>query len=146
MTLPNRKAIREAIGAGIASATSALAPAPTVYDYMKTGFDGESPIVRIWSESSLRPDTRSHGINTSFGITVQTWVLVDENGTDAQQAESEDILDAIEYAIADWIEQNIQTDDWNQIRFDRPSLIQTTLVGPYTYIVEQNFLEVLTDD
>lgn len=146
MTVPSRRTIREAVGAGLTTALSSLDPAPVVYDYMRTGFDGQSPIVRVWSDSSNRPDTRTQGINTEFRVSVQVWVLIDENGTAAEQAASEDTLDAIEYAIADWLESNTQTDDWNEIRYDRQSFIQTALVGTYTYIIENIYLLVLTDD
>jgi hypothetical protein len=137
MTAPNRRLVREAIGAGVVSATATLTPVPVVYDYLKTGFEGESPIVRVWSESAQRPESRTQNINNAIRITIQVWVLVDENATDAEQAASEDMLDNIEVAIANWVIDNTQTTAWNQLHYERPSLIQSTLIGPYTYLVEQ---------
>ena len=146
MSLQSRKTIREQVAAGLTTALSSVTPAPDVYDYMRTGFEGRSPIVRVWSESSDRPESVAQMINTRFVIDVQVWVLVDENGTVAEQAASEDTLDAIEYVIAEWVEANQQNAYWNQVKFSRPSFIQTTLVGSYTYIVETLALEVLAGD
>lgn len=138
----SRRTVREAVAAGVATATASLDPAPVVYDYFRTGFDGESPVVRVWSNAAQRPDSAVQRISSTFSLTVQVWVLIDENGTAAQQAESEDILDAIETAIATWVMANTQTANWNGLRYERPSMIQTLQINAFIYAVESIALQV----
>lgn len=140
--LANRATIRKAIADGLRTQTASLSPAPQVYAYMKSGFDGLSPIVRVWAESSLRPESREQGDSSAFLITVQTWVLVDVDGGTVDQESAEDSLDAIELEIATWLEANRQTDLWHSLRYERNSDIQTFKLNAYTYVREQILVEV----
>lgn len=146
MTLPSRAPIRRAIAEGLETATAGVSTPPAVYPYMRTGFDGESPLVRVWTDSAGRPDSLEQGLNSQFLVTVQVWVMVDERAPATVQEESEDLLDEIEREIATWIEANVSSDLWHSLRYDRNSYIQSAQIGPFAYLIEEIVLSVQATD
>lgn len=129
----NRKTVREAIGAGLASS---LTSAQAVYNHAKADFGGQSPVVRINSESSERPGLTRQGIRSVFRYTVEVWVLLtDRDGWTEQDAE--DTLDTLEKEIITWMTSNHNTDTWTSLTYDGQSTVIAAIDGGDTWLIER---------
>lgn len=131
----NRKDVRSAIAAGI-SAPGVLPATATVYGYMATGFEGLSPVVRVVSAGSMRPEFTARGTRSRFYYSVQLWVLFFEDGEPDVQQAAEDALDDLEEALLDWLIDNQTGALWTAISFADRSRTQVVLVGGSQYIME----------
>ena len=146
MTTANRETVRKAIAAGLASAMPAAKG--NVFDYMRSGFAGASPVVRVLSGGSVRPRDRHHGKPSSFYFTVQMWVLYFERGTPEQQAAAEDTLDALEQELTAWLgDLSVRNSPglWRDLGWFGPSQVAVRQVQGHTYIVEDVQIEVSVD-
>lgn len=129
----NRKTVREAIGAGLAAS---LTSAQAVYSHAKADFGGQSPVVRISSESSERPGLTRQGIRSIFRYTVEVWVLLtDRDGWTEQDAE--DTLDTLEKEIISWMVNNHNTDMWTSLTYDGQSTVIAAIDGGDTWLIER---------
>ena len=129
----SRKVIREAIAAGLSvGVTSAQA----VYSYAAADFDGQSPVVRVSSSSSERPQLTAAGIRSMMRFTVDVWVLLsDRDGWNEQDAE--DTLDTVEHEIITWMVGNQNTDNWTSLQYDAPTTTFPAIIGGDTWLVEE---------
>jgi hypothetical protein len=133
MSAISRKVVREAIGAGLAAN---LPSAQAVYSYAKANFNGQSPVVRINSESSERPGLTQQGIRSFFRFTIEIWVLLsDRDGWTEQDAE--DALDTLEHEIITWMTQNHNTSLWTTLTYDGQSSIIVAIDGGDTWLIER---------
>lgn len=129
----SRKVVREAIGAGLAAN---LPSAQAVYAHAKADFGGQSPVVRISSESSERPGLTRQGIRSIFRYTVEVWVLLtDREGWTEQDAE--DTLDTLEKEIISWMVGNHNTETWTSLTYDGQSTIIAAIDGGDTWLIER---------
>lgn len=129
----SRKTVREAIGAGLAAN---LPSAQAVYNHAKADFGGQSPVVRISSESSERPGLTRQGIRSVFRYTVEVWVLLtDRDGWTEQDAE--DTLDTVEAEIISWMVGNHNTDTWTSLTYDGQSSVVVAIDGGDTWLIER---------
>lgn len=135
----NRGLIRKALAAGLAAALPGASPLLTslsVYDYMRSGFEGKSPVLRVVTAGSLRPEAYANGIRSQFYYSVQFFVIYYQDGDPSVQAQAEDILDELEIQAFTWIADNQQTDLWTELRFDQRSRSTVVKLGPHQYIME----------
>lgn len=129
----NRKVVREAIGAGLAAN---LPSAQAVYNHARADFGGQSPVVRISSESSERPGLTQQGIRSVFRYMIEIWVLLtDRDGWTERDAE--DTLDTVELEIISWMIQNHNTDLWSSLTYDGQSTVVVAIDGGDTWLIER---------
>lgn len=129
----SRKVIREAIAAGLLSGVTS---AQAVYSYAAADFAGQSPVVRVSSSSSERPQMTAAGIRSMMRFTIDVWVLLsDRDGWNEQDAEN--TLDTVEHEIITWLVANQNTDDWTSLQYDAASTIFPAIVGGDTYLIEE---------
>lgn len=129
----SRRTIRETIGAGLATA---MTSAKAVYNHSKADFDGESPVVRISSESSERPGRTQQGVRSIFRYTIETWVLLSDRAGWTEQ-DAEDTLDALEHELINWIVDNHNTSNWSMLTYDGASTIFVGVDGGDSWLIER---------
>lgn len=127
-----RKAVRKAIAAGLAAN---MPTAQVVYDYQKSDFDQQSPVVRVFSAGSNRPSMTARGNRSRFTFSIELWVLYANSGS-WNEADAEDALDDLEQELVQWVSDNQVGDLWTALKFERPSLLGNVIVGGAPYLVE----------
>ena len=145
MTVASRDPVRKAIASGLAATGVMPTAKGNIYAYMKSGFAGVSPVVRVLSAGSLRPRDRQHGKPSTFYYTVQLWVLYFERGDGAQQAAAEDTLDALEAELVAWLGDltvRSKPGTWRDLGWLQSSRVDVRQVAGHTYIVEDILIEV----
>ena len=151
MSRVNRKTVRATIAAGLAAN---MPSAAAVYAYQRSKLDGMASVVRIFSASSDRPAMtgnaeESHPLWTQLGFICQLWVLTaSATGQTYTEAEAEDRLDDLEYELITWVaaNQNPSGGAWVDLRYDRPSFVDTYKAGNELYLVEDIFLTATVND
>lgn len=147
MSRVNRKTVRTTIAAGLAAN---MPSAAAVYAYQRSKLDGKATVARIFSASSERPPLSASGETQSvFGYIVQLWVLTaSATGQTFTEAEAEDKLDDMEHELITWVEANQYPTGatWRELRYDRPSFVDTYKAGNELYLVEDIFLSVLANE
>lgn len=134
----SRKDIRRALGDGLAAN---MPTAQAIYRYQKSDLKGQSPVVRVFSARSLRPQKTGHGgVRSQFGFVVQLWVLYAGDGIQNWSEEgAEDTLDQLEYELISWMVQN-QGDQvgtlWTSLKYGGWSVVDNVKVAGNTYLVE----------
>jgi hypothetical protein len=119
-----------------------------IYAYMRSGFAGASPVVRVLSGGSARPRDAHHGKPSVFYFTVQVWVIYFERGTPAQQAEAEDTLDALERELTAWMgDLSVRSSPglWRDLGWVGASQVAVRPVQGHLYLVEDVQIEVTAD-
>lgn len=137
--IANRDAVREKIAQGYGDYLAVEMPGAQVYGYMKSGFGGNSPVVRVVSDGSLRPEFPAQGVRSQFYYVVQHYVIYYQQGAPEVQAEAEDLLDQLEYHLYSWMVTNQQIPGfWTEIKFAERSRSSVVPVdsGAYYYILE----------
>ena len=131
----NRSVVRKAIANSL---RPALPTARDVYSFMYSKFSGKSPIVRLMNAGANRPEITEHGVRSIFYYTLQFWVVYFEEGTEAVQAEAEDILDQLELEWVTWLGTNQvePAQQWTMLGYDKRSTVETAKVSGKYYIVE----------
>lgn len=148
MTVASRATVRAAIASGLAATGVMPTAKGNIYDFMKSGFAGVSPVVRVLSAGSVRPRDRQHGVPSRFYYTVQLWVLYFERGDAAQQEAAEDTLDALEAELTAWLGDltvRSKPGTWRDLGWYDASRIDVRQVAGHSYIVEDIPIEVMVD-
>lgn len=148
MTTASREAVRDAIAAGLAVSGVMPTAKGNIYGYMRSGFAGTSPLVRVLSGGSLRPRDAHHGKPSIFYFTVQLWVLYYEKGTPEQQQAAEDTLDALEEELTAWLgDLDVRNNPgvWRDLGWSQPSQVAVRQVMGHVYLVEDVLIEVTAD-
>ena len=133
----SRKDVRRALGDGLAAN---MTTAQVIYRYQKSNFAGQSPVVRVFSARSLRPQKTSHGgVRSQFGFTVQLWVLYAGDKMQVSEESAEDTLDQLELELITWLVAN-QGDQagtlWTSLKYGGWSVVDNVKVVGNTYLVE----------
>lgn len=120
-----------------------------VYGYMKTAFEGKSPIVRILNGGSTRPRRAGYipqPLGSKFRYVVQHFVLYREQGTSDEQAAAEDKLDAMEAILAQYVADNDQLPGtWKTLEFIDYSDPVLVKINAFQYLLEGFQIEVTVD-
>lgn len=148
MTVASRAAVRAAIASGLAATGVMPTAKGNIYDYMRSGFAGVSPVVRVLSAGSVRPRDPQHGKPSRFYYTVQLWVLYFERGDAGQQEAAEDTLDALEAELTAWLgDLAVRSNPglWRDLGWFDASRIDVRQVAGHSYIVEDVPIEVMVD-
>ena len=148
MTVASRAAVRAAIASGLAATGVMPTAKGNIYDYMRSGFAGVSPVVRVLSAGSVRPRDPQHGKPSRFYYTVQLWVLYFERGDAGQQEAAEDTLDALEAELTAWLGNlTVRSNPglWRDLGWFDASRIDVRQVAGHSYIVEDVPIEVMVD-
>lgn len=139
MTIRNRGAYRKQIA-------SLLADSITVADVdnHQSELDGRSPVVRVMSAGSNRPDVESSGYYSQFRFVLQAWVLA-EPQSGYTLADAEDVLDDVEAEIASWVEnsQNIP-EWWAGIQYSTFSNVSKVKIGGEMWLTEDVMITLET--
>ena len=141
LTPVNRRFIREEIQTEL---SAALTDALGVYGYLKSGLDGDSPIVRVLAAGSKRNEVGDgSGYESQFYFDLQILVILYQDGADADVMASAaaDTLDDLEFAAFQWFADNQQIPHegstiWTLASWDNRSTIQPVAVGSSFYLVE----------
>ncbi len=142
LTPINRKDLRNDI---VNSLKLAIPSAQAVYGYLKSGFEGDSPIVRVMSAGSLRQEVgEATGYESEFFFDLQIMVLLYEEGSDADVVAelATDTLDQVEFEVFQWFSdhQQVQDDDgstkWKVAKWESRSAVAPYSVGTHFYLVE----------
>lgn len=148
MTVASRATVRAAIASGLAATGVMPTAKGNIYDYMRSGFAGVSPVVRVLSAGSVRPRDPQHGKPSRFYYTVQLWVLYFERGDAGQQEAAEDTLDALEAELTAWLgDLAVRSNPglWRDLGWFDASRIDVRQVAGHSYIVEDVPIEVMVD-
>lgn len=144
----NRSTVRKALAAGLAAEGVMPTAKGNIYAYMRSGFAGASPVVRVLSGGSLRPRDTHHGKPSVFYFTVQLWVLYFERGTPEQQEAAEDTLDDLEEELTAWLgDLSVRSNPgvWRDLGWSLPSQVAVRQVQGHSYLVEDVQIEVSVD-
>ena len=117
-----------------------------VYPYMRTGWHGKSPVVRILNGGSTRPRLAGNApqvYGTMVRYVVQHFVLFHEQGSVDEQAAAENQLDALEAILAQWITDNYQVPGyWKSIvQVDLSEPLPVMVGGSHQYLLEAFIIE-----
>jgi hypothetical protein len=113
-------------------------PVKAVYNYRIGDFQGQSPVVTVSSEGSLRsPAGEGADIwHNLFYLAVHTFVLYADPGTGWGEDDAEDALDDIERLIADVVMDNDDATYWGHLAFDSRSMRDDVAIGGDDYVRE----------
>lgn len=138
----SRKGVREEIGTGLTTALAALAQ--DVYDHQARVIGTASPVVRVYSVGSFRPQRTGRGLRSVFRFVIQVWVLYGDEETETYtEEEAEDLLDDIEKGVIDWMDDNQNNQIWTGIQYLAPgSEVRNVRIGSEVYLVEDIPIEV----
>lgn len=99
-TVPDRAVVRKWVATQLSSAVTS---AQAVYNHAAGDFGGQTPVLRVVSGGSARVTSRLR--QATFSIMIEAWVLYTSPDDDAYtEANSEDLIDAIDKEIATWLE------------------------------------------
>ena len=138
----NRKGLRNDI---VQSLALSVPSAQAVYGYLKSGFEGDSPVVRMMSAGSQRQEVgEAQGYESQLFFDLQILVLLYEEGADADAVAelASDQLDQVEFEIFQWFSdhQQVQDDDgmpkWVVAKWENRSTVVPYAVGTHFYLVE----------
>jgi len=134
----NRETVRDTLTAGL---TAKLVTAEGVVDsgnvYSHRIYDpaGESPVVGVFSLGSERERLTLSGGRSALRFGVELWVRAQASGWTA--ADAEDRIDLLEKHVADYVNDNRQTDDWNLLEYDASgSSLMDLTIGGEVYLIE----------
>lgn len=95
--------------------------AQAVYDHQVGDFQGQSPVVVVYSGGSSRSGGTFQGSLKNFWLNVQVFVLYATTDGAWTEANAEDALDDISGAIFDVLDAQRVTAAWEAIEAERPS-------------------------
>jgi hypothetical protein len=147
MTVGTRKTVRDRLETELTTAYGSTVYA--VFPYMRTGFEGKSPVVRVLNGGSLRPRVAGNigqALGSKFRYLVQHFVLYNEADNPNEQEEAEDSLDALESILAQFVSDKDQIPGvWKSISpydYSEPTLVK---IGGFHYLLEVFGLEITID-
>jgi len=138
MTIKTRKEVREHLGSLLSSALVGTGkPAQAVYDYLKSSFDGQSPVVVIGS-SGFNAQEQDF---TNWFATYDYEVLVFVAREDTQLAD--DYLDQTTQKLYETLQTNrVLSGYWDDLVWADPSQIVPAVVGGKPYWMETVLVRV----
>jgi len=107
----------------------------SIYDFQNQEFEGESPVVLIYSGGSNRPQATLVGHGTEMHIWVDVFVSLTADGAYTEE-DAEDRLDDIEAEVAGVVEANANTANWRNLRYQDVSTVFDVKIGGVPYIRE----------
>lgn len=119
MASPNRNDFLDAMQVSLTAALTVQ----EVYGYQSRDLNRQSPVVRILSAGSERPQLTLKGSRSTLYFIIEIWVLQSESATGWTEEDAERALNDIEAATADWIVANRTNDTWQKIYHTRPSVV-----------------------
>lgn len=132
----NRKAVRVELAAGLAAG---LTTAKTVAAYQRTQWAiSDTPLVRVMSGGSLRPQLTEQGMRSTFRYAVDVWVLLALQDNSWTAEDAEDTIDQIEYEIVSWLTANQLGHTWTGVQYEGMSYIEpVNIERGEIYLVER---------
>lgn len=138
----NRETVRDAMAALLNTALVGPGlPAQVVYAYRVGDLAGQSPVVTVTSAGSDRTRMTAAGHRTKVMLQVDVFVLYSDENTWGED-EAEDRLDLIEKTIAETIEVNQVTTNWQAVDYAAPSERVDVEIGGLEYAREMILLRV----
>lgn len=116
--------------------TTALPTAQVVYDHMKGGFAGQSPVVRVMSAGSERRRFTPQGGRGELHFTVQFWVMYASPGNNWSEEDAENAIDQLEYELAEYVDSNRQGNPWKSLEYSTRSGIELVRLEGKPYLIE----------
>jgi hypothetical protein len=138
MAIKTRKQVREQLGSLLSSALTGVGnPAQAVYDYLKSSFDGQSPVVVIGSSGF----NASEQDFTNWYATYDYEILVFVAREDTQLAD--DYLDQTTQKLYETLQANrILSGWWDDLAWADPSQIVPAAPGGDPYWMEAVLVRV----
>jgi hypothetical protein len=136
MAVKTRKEVREQLGSVLSTALTGVGnPAQAVYDYMKSSFDGQSPVVAIGSGG-----TQAHIDVQQFGgdwFPVYWFEILSFVVRDEDEENAEDTLDTLSQNLYETLETNTYLAGyWERLSYGERSTIAPASVGGDPYWLE----------
>ena len=141
MAIISRATIRAEVAAGLATG---LATAKTVAAYQKTQWlASDTPLVRVMSAGSGRPQLTEQGIRSTFRLAVDFWVLLALAGGYWTAEDAEGAIDKLELDLITWMAANQLGHTWTALTYDGMSYVEPVKVDRgEIYLVERVLLTV----
>lgn len=145
MASTNRETIRDALAtllsAGLAGAGK---PVQAVYGYLKSDFEGQTPVVIVQSGPIRRgTPTVTDDWDNLMRFNVLVWVMDADTDSGWTDQNVDDKADEVEAAIADIVLANRRNAAWAEMSYaNEPTNIVRVTVGSTPYVVEQIPLDV----
>ena len=131
MSVPNRKATREAFAALLTTALVNSNLCQAVYAYQPADFGGQSPVVTVSALGSERVRRTQRGSENTFYFSVHVFALYSDRG-DWDELDAENAIDNIEQAIAKTVDDNAAT-SWANLGIDDRTVADNVEVGGNEY-------------
>lgn len=145
MASTNRETIRDALATLLsAGLTGAGNPVQAVYGYLKSDFEGQSPVVIVQSGPIRRgTPTVTDDWDNLIRLNVLVWVMDADTASSWTDQNVDDKADEIEAAIADIILANRKGANWAEMNYaDEPTNIVRVTIGSTPYVVEEIPIDV----
>lgn len=141
MAIISRATIRAEVAAGLATA---LTTAKTVAAYQKTQWlASDTPLVRVMSAGSGRPQLTEQGLRSTFRLAVDFWVLLSLSGGSWTAEDAENAIDRLELDLITWMAANQLGHSWTALTYDGISYVEPVKVDRgEVYLVERVLLTV----
>ena len=110
-------------------------PVAAVYGYQVGDFAGQSPVVVVSSAGSRRVRMTRSGSRATFYLLISTFVMYSD-GASWGEDDAEDAIDAIEALLADVIDDNQVTTNWQALDYSDRSQRISVEIGGTEYIYE----------
>ena len=137
----SRETVRDALVTLLEAALVGVGlPCKTVSGSKVTSLVGVTPLVTVLSAATERV-TLSSKPPVTFHLTIATWVL--QSGTGWTLAQAEDALDSIEAIIAQTIEDNVNTANWELLKYAAPSKVEDVKEGDVPYYLETTMVQAI---
>lgn len=105
------------------------------YDYMKTTFDGQSPVIVIGSSGTLPTGMTFEGWKLSYYYDIIA-LIARESEAEYTEEDADDALDDVAQELMETLQANRKTADWQCLEFDGPSVPAPASVGGDPYWME----------
>lgn len=125
----DRKTVRDALKVLLEAAlTGAGAPVQAVHAAQLPHFEGQSPVVVVWSAGSRRERLTFQGGKTTFYVNVDLFVRYSDPAAGWDEQDAEDALDTIERLVAEVAEYNQRTATWETLDYADRSVADSVLL------------------
>ena len=129
----NRETSRDALATLLDTALTGVGnPVQTVYNYQIGDFQGQSPVVVVSSGGTERTPYTFEGDRATFHLNIFVFVLYDDEG-DWGEDDAEDRIDLIEKDIAETLESNQRTTNWESIQYSAGTTVDSVEIGGDEY-------------
>lgn len=110
-------------------------PVQAVYNYQAGDFFGQSPVIEVTPSGTRRQRMTRAGSRATFFLFVTTFVLYSD-GAEWKEDDAIDALDSIEALLADVLDDNQVTVNWQALDYADRSNISSWVIGGLPYIGE----------